>query len=102
MIIIIIINYVLIIYYKVSLAFGLAVMAIACFTGHISGGEIMAVNSKHISSICVHQETLILPSPLDSLLGVNSPSSSAVSTLWSSVSGPLLVKLSTLYSHFRI
>ena len=24
---------------KVSLAFGLAVMAIACFTGHVSGGQ---------------------------------------------------------------
>ena len=35
---------------KVSLAFGLAVMAIACFTGHVSGGEFSLVSPSQGSS----------------------------------------------------
>ena len=39
---------------KVSLAFGLAVMAIACFTGHVSGGEFSLVILKLNVKISVH------------------------------------------------
>ena len=74
---------------KVSLAFGLAVMAIACFTGHVSGGQFSHEMFRIATISC--QATSTPPSPLGSSLAVSSRSSSAASTLSLNAWEPLQV-----------